>query len=486
MSLVVYNFLTRRKEPFIPLHEGRVHMYVCGPTVYDHAHVGHAKLYVSMDVIVRYFRYRGYKVRYVQNITDVGHLLDTGEDRILKGAARERLEPMELVEKYMRSYFEDMDALGVVRPDISPRASCHIPEMIEMIKVLIQKGHAYEVNGSVYFSVESWPEYGKLSGRRLEEQEEGARVPVREEKRHPADFALWKRAEPEHILRWPSPWGWGYPGWHIECSVMATKYLGQPFDIHGGGIDNLFPHNESEIAQAEAANGVPFARYWLLTGSLTVNGVKMSKSLGNVVRIKDALQRYRPQSIRLFILSSHYRSPIDYSEEAMEAAEKGLDRLWNTVIEVRERLARGDAPESAEPEAFMEEIQRARRAFLEAMDDDFSTPEALSALFEFSKAVNGLLFGGATVGRPVLEAIDAVYRELGGQVLGLIPDEIRPDVPSDLVAGLVQLLIELRAEARRQRDFARADQIRERLRALGILLEDRPDGTVWRMGRAGS
>jgi cysteinyl-tRNA synthetase len=334
--------------------------------------------------------------------------------------------------------------------------------------------------------VESWPEYGKLSGRRLEEQEEGVRVPVREEKRHPADFALWKRAEPEHILRWPSPWGWGYPGWHIECSVMATKYLGQPFDIHGGGIDNLFPHNESEIAQAEAANGVPFARYWLLTGSLTVNGVKMSKSLGNVVRIKDALQRYRPQAIRLFILSSHYRSPIDYSEEAMEAAEKGLDRLWNTVIEVRERLARGDAPESAEPEAFMEEIQRARRAFLEAMDDDFSTPEALSVLFEFSKAVNGLLFGGATVGRPVLEAIDAVYRELGGQVLGLIPDEIRPDVPSDLVAGLVQLLIELRAEARRQRDFARADQIRERLRALGILLEDRPDGTVWRMGRAGS
>ncbi|NLE99491.1 MAG: class I tRNA ligase family protein, partial [Anaerolineales bacterium] len=244
MSLRVYNYLTRELEPFKPLEQGRVGMYVCGPTVYDHSHLGHAKLYVSMDVIVRYLRYLGYQVRHVRNITDVGHLLDSGEDRIMRGVRRERVEPMELVEIYSRSYFEDMDALGVLRPQISPRASCHIPEQIEIVRELLDKGYAYETpEGDVYFSVESFEGYGKLSGRKLEDLEHGARVAVRDAKRNPADFAVWKHAEPEHILRWPSPWGWGYPGWHIECSAMATKYLGQPFDIHGGGVENIFPHN---------------------------------------------------------------------------------------------------------------------------------------------------------------------------------------------------------------------------------------------------
>ena len=367
MTLTVYNTLSRQKEAFVPLAPGRVNMYVCGPTVYDHAHLGHAKTYVNFDMIVRYLRLAGNRVRYVQNITDVGHILDSGEDRILKGAARERIEPMEVAERYARSYFEDMAALGVLPPDISPRASGHVPEQIEMIKVLLAKENAYEVNGSVYFDVRSYPEYGKLSGRRVEEQEEGARVVVREEKRSAEDFALWKRAEPEHILRWLSPWGWGYPGWHIECSAMSTKYLGETFDMHGGGIDNIFPHNECEIAQSEAATGKPFARYWLLGGSLTVDGVKMSKSLGNFVTIKDALKRYKPEALRFFILSAHYRNPIDYSAAALESASKGWERLVAPALAARERRRTAPANDSglAEMTALAEDT---RRRALEALD----------------------------------------------------------------------------------------------------------------------
>ena len=481
MSLKVYNFLTRRQEEFQPLQEGRVGMYVCGPTVYDHAHIGHAKLYVSMDVIVRYLRYLGYRVRYVQNITDVGHLLDTGEDRILKGAARERVEPMELAEKYTRSYFEDMDALRVVRPDISPRASGHIPEQIELIKRLLASGHAYEVNGSVYFSVESFPEYGKLSGRRVEEQLKGVRVDVEPEKRHPADFALWKRAGPEHIMRWPSPWGWGFPGWHIECSAMSTKYLGQPFDIHGGGVDNLFPHNECEIAQAEAAAGVPFARYWLLAGTLTVGGVKMSKSLGNYVTIKDALKRWRPEAIRLFILNGHYRSRIDFTEEALDAASKGVERLHGAVAALRNRLRTADGGKEVDP-TWADKLADYRARFTEAMDDDFNTAGALGVLFEFNREVNSLLASGEPVGRATLAAIDGLYRDLGEEVLGLIPDPLPQQASAGLTDALVRLLIELRQEAREKKDWARADAIRSRLAEIGIILEDGPEGTRWRRG----
>ncbi len=306
MSLTVYNVLSRDKEPFKPIQEGHATMYVCGPTVYDNSHLGHAKTYVSFDVILRWLRYTGYRVRYVQNITDVGHLLDDGEDRILKGARRERVEPMEIVERYMRSYFEDMDALGVSRPDISPRASAHVPEQIEMIQALVEKGYAYESGGSVYYSVEAFGEYGKLSGRRVEDMEAGKRVAVRDDKRHPMDFALWIRAPEAHVLQWPSPWGRGYPGWHIECSAMSTKYLGATFDIHGGGVDNIFPHNECEIAQSESANGAPFANYWLLTGTLLVDGVKMSKSLGNFVTI-EVMQgysaRYGIDALRWYLLT---------------------------------------------------------------------------------------------------------------------------------------------------------------------------------------
>ena len=486
MPLVVYNTLTRQKEEFVPLAAGRVHMYVCGPTVYDHAHLGHAKTYVNFDVIVRYLRYAGYQVRYVQNITDVGHILDTGEDRILKGAARERIEPMEVVERYTRSYFEDMDALGVGRPDISPRASAHIPEQIEMTKKLIADGRAYEVNGAVYFDVSSFPDYGKLSGRKVEELEEGARagtpfrVAVREEKRHPEDFALWKRAAPEHILRWPSPWGWGYPGWHIECSAMATKYLGETFDIHGGGVDNIFPHNECEIAQAEAATGRPFARYWLLGGSLTVDSVKMSKSLGNFLTIKDALKKYKPEALRFFVLSGHYRNPIDFSAEALEAASKGWERATAPALAVRERLRSPSLPDGNDANAAA--IAETKSQFLQAMNDDFNAPAAIAALFDFGKVVNTLLNAESPAGRATLEAVDALYRELGGQVLGLLPQQGAAAANAEREAGLIRLLVELRAEARRRKDFAASDAIRDQLKALGVSLEDGKDGTTWKLG----
>lgn len=485
MSLQVYNYLTRRKEPFEPVHEGQVGMYACGPTVYDHAHLGHAKTYVAMDVIVRYLRYLNYKVRYVQNITDVGHILDTGEDRIIKGARRERVEPMELVETYTRSYFEDMDALGVTRPNISPRASGHIPEQIEIIKTLLEKGYAYETEtGDVYFSVEKFSAYGKLSGHKIEELEPGARVAVREEKRHPADFALWKHAEPEHILRWPSPWGWGYPGWHVECTAMATKYLGDTFDIHGGGLDNIFPHNECEIAQSEAATGKPFARYWLLSGSLTVNGVKMSKSLGNFLTIKDALQLYSPEAIRFFILSSHYRSPVDFSREAVQAAEKGVERLHNTVRTLRMRMEHAAQVGTADL-SYIADLDAYRDAFEKAMNDDFNTPQAIAVLFDFSKATNELLNSDQPVSRGTLAAIDGLYRELGGQVLGIIPDDLTQDLGGELVEGLIEIILDIRQQYRAAKDWERADALRSRLAELGIAVDDRPEGTTWRVEHKG-
>jgi cysteinyl-tRNA synthetase len=488
MTLKVYNYMTRQKKEFKPLHERRVGIYVCGPTVYDHAHIGHAKVYISFDVVVRYLRYLGYKVRYVQNITDVGHLTDDadeGEDKIGRKARLEQLQPMEVVEYYTRSYFEDMDALNVTRSDISSRASGHVPEQIELAQILIEKGYAYEANGSVFFSVESFPEYGKLSGRKVDELEEGARVKVNPDKRHPADFAVWRAASPGHLMRWKSPWGEGYPGWHAECSVMAAKYLGLPFDIHGGGLENIFPHNESEIAQSEAAYGVEFARCWLLNNMVTMDGVKMGKSLGNFVTIKDALQRHEPMTIRFFILSSHYRSPTDFSEAALEAAGKGLERLYGAVGLVRDRLATAEdaCPERSrrggDTAAFQQVLDEHKARFTEAMDDDFNTPQALAALFDLTRDVNSLLNSGEPVSRGTLEAIDGLYRELGGDVLGIIPDQLPEEDGAGLEDPLVQILIDLRQEFRQAKDWAKADAIRDRLAEVGIALEDGPEGTRW-------
>ncbi len=482
MALRLHNSLTRQKEEFVPVQEGRVGIYVCGPTVYEDAHLGHGKTYVNFDTIVRYLRYLGYKVRYVQNITDVGHLLDSGEDRIMKGVARERIEPMELVEKYTRRYFEDMDALNVQRPDISPRASGHIPEQIELIKALIEKGYAYEANGSAYFDISRWPEYGRLSGRRVEELMEGARVEVNPDKRHPADFALWRRAEPEHIMRWPSPWGWGFPGWHLECSVMSTKYLGQPFDIHGGGLENKFPHHDCEIAQSEAAAGVPFCRYWLHNGMLMIRGEEMHKSLGNFVTLKEACEQYSPLAIRFFILGSHYRSPLDFSETALQAANRGLERLHGAVQAVRERLRSADSGAELTDRAFMVKLAEHKARFLEAMDDDFNTAAAIGVLFDFTKEVNTLLDSGEEISRETLTAIDGLYCELGGDVLGIIPDEIAKGV-AGLEEPLIELLIEAREKLREAQKWDLADEVRARLSDLGIALEDRPEGTRWRISR---
>lgn len=480
MSLRIYNVLSRQKEEFVPLTPGRVNIYVCGPTVYDYSHIGHAKTYVSFDVVVRYLRFLGFDVLYVQNITDVGHMLDTGEDRILKKARQTSALPMQVVETYARAYFDDMDALGVHRPDISPRASGHIPEQIAMIEQLIKDEHAYVNNGSVYFSVASFPEYGKLSGRIVEDLEDGARVAVREDKRHPADFALWKKAEPEHILRWPSPWGDGFPGWHIECSAMAAKYLGETFDIHGGGIDNIFPHNECEIAQSEAAHGATFARYWMLTGSLTLEGVKMSKSLGNTMTIKEALGQWRAEAIRYFILSSQYSNPIDFSDEAVEAAYKGWQRIWGAVSLTREQLRRaGPGEPSAEAAAMLAAI---RGQFIERMDDDFNAPGALAVLQELTRQVNTLINESGPQTGGTLSAIDALFRELGGDVLGIVPEREEGGADAEREDGLVRLLIDLRNQARANKDWSTGDTIRNRLKELGVVLEDRTDGTIWKLG----
>ncbi len=481
MALVVYNTLSRTKEQFEPREPGRVRMYVCGPTVYGHSHLGHAKSYVSFDVIVRYLRFLGYAVTYVQNITDVGHLTDDadeGEDKLLKQSRVERIHPMQIAETYTRSYYEDMDALNVIRPDIAPRATGHIIEQIRLTEELLRKGHAYEVNGSVYYDVGSFSRYGRLSGRKPEDLEAGARIEVNPEKRHPGDFALWKKAEPGHIMRWPSPWGEGFPGWHIECSAMSMKYLGESIDIHGGGLENQFPHHECEIAQSEAATGKPFVKYWLHNNMVTVDGRKMGKSLGNFTTLKDAFTKWSPQVVRFFILQSHYRSTLDFSEAAVEGAAKGLDRLNSTRREIRHRLRAGIAGGTASPV----NLAGYRETFIKAMDDDFNSPQAIAVLFDLSREVNSMLAAAESPSAASLQSIDALYEELAGTVLGISVDAgpVAVDGAQALDDQLMQLIIGLRKELRSQKLWPLADQIRNGLSAIGVTLEDGKQGTVWK------
>ena len=486
MSLKIYNTLTRQKEEFKPLVEGRVGMYVCGPTVYGHSHIGHAKSYVSFDIVARYLRYAGYNVLYVQNITDVGHLTDDadeGEDKILNQSKKDRIHPMQLVEMYTRSYFDDMDALGVGRPDISPRATGHIIEQIEIVQKLIEHGFAYEKNGSVYFDVTKFKEYGKLSHRPIEEMEAGARVEVNPEKKHPADFALWKKAEAGHIMQWKSPWGMGFPGWHLECSAMSMKYLGESFDIHGGGLENQFPHHECEIAQSECATGKQFVKYWIHNNMVTVGGQKMGKSLGNVINLKDAFKKYSPLVVRFFILQSHYRSTLDFTDEALEGAAKGLDKLLNMVRNVQSEIQKLKKQTNTGNIAGGNFIDLAgfKKAFLEAMDDDFNTPQAIAVLFDLSREMNSVLAGGK-FDLALLESIDAAFNDLGGTILGIISKhgETQSTGGSTIESDLIQFIVDLRTEVRTQKLWALSDKIRDGLLKMGIQIEDKKDGTSWR------
>jgi len=496
-NLRVYNTLTRRLEKFEPLAPPHVGLYVCGPTVYGDAHIGHAKSYISFDCIVRYLRYLGYDVTYVQNITDVGHLTDdadAGEDKVEKAARAKRVHPMAIAEMYTRRYFEDMDRLNVLRPDISPRASGHIVEQIEHVRRLLETGHAYEVGGNVYFDVSSFPQYGRLSGRNVGEMQAGARVEVNAEKRHPADFALWKRAEPGHIMQWPSPWGPGYPGWHLECSVMSQKYLGETFDIHGGGMENQFPHHEDEIAQAEAASGKPFVKYWLHNNMVTVGGQKMGKSLGNFITLEEAIGtqekpgRWDPMVLRLFILQTHYRSQTDFSEEALEAAKEGYERLSRSYTALQRALH--GATEGPVAPAWGEIFESMKPRVFEAMDDDFNTPLALATLFEYAREGNRML-ASESPSYQTIQLFFSAFMDLGGYILGLDFAGEKTGLKGVLeIAGardvegvtsaLVRGLVDLRADARKAKDFAQADAIRDRLAEAGIALEDGPDGTTWR------
>ncbi|MHC5062015.1 MAG: cysteine--tRNA ligase [Planctomycetota bacterium] len=488
MTLQLYNSLTRKKENFKPIHKGRVGVYVCGPTVYGHAHLGHAKSYISFDILVRYLKYLGYAVSYVQNITDVGHLTDDadeGEDKILKKARTEKKHPMAIAEYYTRSYFEDMDRLNCLRPDISPRATGHITEQIDTVRKLLEKDFAYEVNGSVYYDVTKFKEYGKLSGRNIEDMLAGARVEVSPDKKNPADFALWKKAETNHIMQWPSPWGPGYPGWHLECSVMSTKYLGQPFDIHGGGIENQFPHHDCEIAQAEAAEGKSFANYWLHNNMVTVDGQKMGKSLNNFITLKEVFDKgherlsrtYDPIAVRQLILNSHYRSPLDFSDAALTAAQSGFDKITSAVITLRQK--QNTAPKGDVDKEVHKELEKLKKKFDEAMNDDLNTAIALSVIFELVKLTNGLI-EGEKVTYETLEDVDQLFRILGGDVLGVVKESYAATeitaAEHERLVKLVNSLIEKRAEARNKKDFKAADEIRDLLSISDIIVTDEEDG----------
>jgi cysteinyl-tRNA synthetase len=477
MPLHIYNSLTRKKEAFTPIIPDRVTMYVCGPTVYGLSHLGHAKSYISFDIVFRYLRYLKYKVTYVQNITDVGHLTDdadAGEDKIAKQAQKEKLHPMQVVEMYTREYFEDMDALNILRPDISPRATGHIPEQIAMAQDLLAKGFAYEVNGSVYFDVTKDKQYGKLSGRTLEEAESGTRVDVKTEKRNPADFALWKKAEPNHIMQWNSPWGTGYPGWHLECSAMSMKYLGETFDIHGGGMDNQFPHHECEIAQSECSTGKPFVKYWMHNNLITVNGQKMGKSLGNFITLKDAFEKFNPLVIRFFILQSHYRSTLDFSEQAIDAAAKGFEKLTAAITRLRNEISK----QRKGTKEFITSFDEYRKRFFEAMDDDFNAPLAIGVLFELVRETNDLLNDAANASHAFLTSVEQFLTLATEDILGLSAQQSAGG--TSVEPQLMELLIAIRNDARKNKNFAISDKIRDDLKAAGIVLEDGKEGTTWK------
>lgn len=470
MAFKVFNTLTRRREVFKPLEKGKVKMFVCGVTVYDYVHLGHARTYSFYDTLVRFLHHLGYKVTYLQNVTDVGHLLDTGEDRMIKKAKEEKKHPMEIAQFYLDNMLDTFDKLRLMRPDLMPRASEHIKEIIEQVTTLLKNGYAYVANGSVYYDVSKFEDYGKLSKRVSKELIAGARVEVHPDKTDPRDFALWIKAPPEHILKWQSPWSEGYPGWHIEDTAIAMKYFGPQYDIHGGAIELAFPHHEAEIAQAEATTGVkPYVRYWVHTGLLTINKTKMSKSLGNILRLSDVLEKHGAETLRLWIASTHYRKPLDYNEKDLNAAKKKIEKITSTLERIKENV---DKP-SKKKTVFVKQIETLKKEFLKAMENDVNTPLALTHFFEIISLVNKQIEQNS-FSKDDLETARKTIHELG-EFFQIIPEIKEKKLPME-----VEKLIQEREEARKRKDWKKADALREKIRELGYTLEDTVEGIRWK------
>ena len=483
--LKVYNSISGEKEEFKPLNEGHVGMYVCGPTVYSNVHLGNCRTFISFDLVFRYLKHLGFKVRYVRNITDAGHLendADSGEDRIAKKARLEQIEPMEVVQRYTVDFHNILQKFNNLPPSIEPTATGHIVEQIEIIKEIMEKGYAYEANGSVYFDVLKFNEtheYGKLSGRKLEDMIPNTReLAAQSDKKNPQDFALWKKAEPQHIMRWPSPWSDGFPGWHLECTVMSSKYLGEEFDIHGGGMDLKFPHHECEIAQGEAATGKSPVHYWMHANMLTLNGKKMAKSTGNFILPTELFtgendilgKAYLPTVVRFFMLQANYRSILDFSDEALSASEKGFNRLMDAFHLLDELPTSGSSSFN---------VSEWRQKCYDSMNDDFNSPILIAQLFEAVKQINSIKEGNATITAEDLQDLKKTMSDFLFEVLGLVDIVAANDTSMEKLSGAVELLIKLRAEARVNKDFATSDKIRDELAQLGIELKDGKDGTVF-------
>jgi cysteinyl-tRNA synthetase len=489
MTLRIHNTVTGKKEDFVPLHEKKVGMYVCGVTVYDLCHIGHARSAIVFDTIHRHFRYREYDVTYVRNFTDI-------DDKIIRRANEEGVDCKTIAEKYIHEFNIDMGGLGLEKPTVEPRATEHIPEMIQLISTLVEKGSAYQSGGDVFFSVERFKDYGKLSKRNLEEMQAGARVEVDEKKENPLDFALWKASKPGEPS-WESPWGKGRPGWHIECSVMSQKYLGKTLDIHGGGRDLIFPHHENEIAQSEAATGKPFVRYWIHNGFVNINKEKMSKSLGNILTIKEILKDWHPEVLRLFFLSHHYRSPVDYSDDSFTEAKSGLDRFYSTLNAIQEELKKPTVSNKKTDPSVIENIRQAIESFQsrfeEAMDDDFNTAQALGYFYDLQTQLNSLLSlskGNPTEEIASLLRMGLTYFSNMGWVFGLFRDDPKKYLDQQKKEGLKKLklseeeilkFIEERNAARKEKNWKRSDKIRNDLLSKRIILEDSPSGTIWKI-----
>ncbi len=495
---IIYNTLTRQKELFRPLVEGRVGMYVCGPTVYGDAHLGHARPAITFDLLFRYLKHQGYKVRYVRNITDVGHLehdADEGEDKIAKKARLEQLEPMEVAQYYTNRFHEAMDALNCLPPSIEPHATGHIIEQQQLVKQIMDKGYAYESNGSIYFDIERYNKdfkYGILSGRSLENIKDASRDTLSGvgEKRNQADFALWKKASPEHIMHWPSPWSEGFPGWHCECTAMGRKYLGERFDIHGGGLDLVFPHHECEIAQAQASQGQPMVTYWMHNNMITIDGKKMGKSYNNFITLSqffagehERLERgYSPMTIRFFILQAHYRSTVDFSNEALQSAEKGLARLmdgWKAL----KRLKDGQKVKG-QPQVEMSYVDTLRHNCYDAMNDDMASPMVISHLFDACRVINTVTDKKASIKEDVVAALTEVFHTFAFEILGLSEDEERSNKTREEAFGkVVDMVLEQRLQAKAEKNWALSDKIRDDLSALGFDIKDTSDGYTWSLNK---